>query len=152
LILIKEALANGIKVIVFDPHGTLANRLEYHPLGEANRGSGIAKKGYEGIYGKDERLKDRCDRPLSEDKNNIGNFRYGRNHTIKLCQLAGFDVHDIIVNKMYFPSFWMLNLAKKSQRKENKGAGKFHALKAHEYVLVFRKPIEKVKCEKQRSR
>jgi len=24
--------------------------------------------------------------------------------TIKLCQLAGFDVHDIIINKMYFPS------------------------------------------------
>ena len=36
LILIKEALANGIKVIVFDPHGTLANRLEYHPLLEVN--------------------------------------------------------------------------------------------------------------------
>ena len=60
--------------------------------------------------------------------------------TIKLCQLAGFDVHDIIINKMYFPSFWMLNLAKKSQRKQNKGTRKFHALKTHEYVLVFRKP------------
>ena len=155
------------------------------PLGEANRGSGIAKKGYEGIYGKDERLKDRCDRPLSEDKNNIGNFRYGRTYlgemfkvysecyrvlkpgkfmvvvvkdiqrnwktiplgadTIKLCQLAGFDVHDVIINKMYFPSFWMLNLARKSQRKENKGTRKFHALRTHEYVLVFRKPIEKAK-------
>jgi DNA modification methylase len=33
--------------------------------------------------------------------------------TIKLCQLAGFDCHDVIINKMYFPSFWMLNLAKK---------------------------------------
>jgi len=149
------------------------------PLGEANKGSGIAKKGYEGIYGKDERLKDRCDRPLSQDKNNISNFRYGRTYlgemfkvysecyrvlkpgkfmvvvvkdiqrnwktiplgadTIKLCQLASFEVHDIIINKMYFPSFWMLNLAKKSQREVNKGTKKFHVLKSHEYVLVFRK-------------
>jgi len=60
--------------------------------------------------------------------------------TIKLCQLAGFQVHDIIINKLYFPSFWMLNLAKKSQREENKGTRKFHALKTHEYILVFRKP------------
>jgi hypothetical protein len=28
LILIREALANGIKVVVFDPHGSIANRLE----------------------------------------------------------------------------------------------------------------------------
>jgi DNA modification methylase len=60
--------------------------------------------------------------------------------TIKLCQLAGFDLHDIIVNRMYFPSFWMLNLAKKSQSQRNIGTKKFHALKTHEYVLVFRKP------------
>ncbi len=150
------------------------------PLGEANRGSGIAKKGYEGKYGKDERLKDRCDRPLSQDKANIGNVQYGRTYlgemfkvysqcyqvlkpnkfmvvvvkdiqrnwktipigadTIKLCQLVGFELHDIIINKLYFPSFWMLNLAKKSQVEENKGMRKFHVLKNHEYVLVFRKP------------
>lgn len=60
--------------------------------------------------------------------------------TIKLCQLAGFDCHDIIINKMYFPSFWMLSLAKNSQREDVKGTKKFHALKSHEYVLVFRKP------------
>lgn len=60
--------------------------------------------------------------------------------TIRLCQLAGFEVHDIIVNKMYFPSFWMLDLAKKSQTEANKGTMRFHAMKTHEYVLVFRKP------------
>lgn len=60
--------------------------------------------------------------------------------TIKLCQMAGFDCHDIIINKMYFLSFWMLNLAKKAQRKEVMGTQKFHALKSHEYILVFRKP------------
>ena len=60
--------------------------------------------------------------------------------TIKLCQLAGFDCHDIIINKMYFPSFWMLSLAKKAQSKENERTHKFHALKTHEYILVFRKP------------
>jgi DNA modification methylase len=150
------------------------------PFGESNRGSGIAKRGYDGEHGKDEKLKDRCDRPLSQNKNNIGNFLYGRTYlgemlkvyrecfrvlkpgkfmvvvvkdiqrnwktiplgadTIKLCQLAGFDLHDIIINKMYFPSFWMLNLAKKSQTNRRKEPHKFHVLKTHEYVLVFRKP------------
>jgi hypothetical protein len=28
ILLIQEALANGVRVIVFDPHGTLANRLQ----------------------------------------------------------------------------------------------------------------------------
>jgi hypothetical protein len=32
LLLIQEALANGIKAIVFDPHGTLANRLRQNEL------------------------------------------------------------------------------------------------------------------------
>ena len=59
--------------------------------------------------------------------------------TIKLCQLAGFDCHDVIINKMYFPSFWMLSLAKNSQREEKVRTEKFHVLKSHEYVLVFRK-------------
>ncbi len=139
------------------------------PLGESNKGSGIAKMGYEGKYGKDEGLRDRCDRPLSEDRNNIGNMGYSRTYlgemykvysecyrvlkpgkfmvvvvkdiqrnwntiplgadTIKLCQLVGFKVHDIIINKLYNPSFWMLNLAKKSQKKFNKGTKRFHALK-----------------------
>jgi len=36
LILIREAIANGVKVIVFDPHGTLANRLKSRPLLEVN--------------------------------------------------------------------------------------------------------------------
>jgi len=61
--------------------------------------------------------------------------------TIKLCQLAGFDCHDIIINKMYFPSFWMLSLAKNSQGEELRGTQKFHVLKSHEYLLVFRKPF-----------
>lgn len=33
------------------------------PLGESNKGSGIAEKGYEGKYGRDGGLRDRCDRP-----------------------------------------------------------------------------------------
>jgi len=36
LLLIQEALENGVKVIVFDPHGTLANRLKPNPLLEVN--------------------------------------------------------------------------------------------------------------------
>jgi len=54
--------------------------------------------------------------------------------TIKLCQLAGFELFDIIINKTYFPSFWALDRAIKDQEK-----GIPHPLKIHEYVLVFRK-------------
>ena len=36
LILIQEALANGISVIVFDPHGTIAKRIGEDPLLEVN--------------------------------------------------------------------------------------------------------------------
>lgn len=36
LILMEEALENGIKVIVFDPHGTLANKLRLNPLLKVN--------------------------------------------------------------------------------------------------------------------
>jgi tRNA G10 N-methylase Trm11 len=145
------------------------------PYREANRGGGIAKRGYEGKHGRDEGLKDRCDRPLSSDKNNIGNVVYGSTYlgemfkiylecykvlkpgrfmvvvvkdirrkgctiplgadTIRLCQLAGFDCFEVIVNMMYFPSFWMLHHAIKAQK-----GGQPMALKIHEYVLVFRKP------------
>ncbi len=59
--------------------------------------------------------------------------------TIKLCQLAGFDVFDIIINKMYFPSFWQVNRAIKDQED-----GSQHPLKVHEYVLVFRKPKDTI--------
>lgn len=55
--------------------------------------------------------------------------------TIRLCQLAGFQLFDIIINKTYFPSFWVLDRAKKDQ-----ASGIMHPLRNHEYVLVFRKP------------
>jgi len=54
--------------------------------------------------------------------------------TIKLCQMVGFKVFDVIINKMYFPSFWQLSRAKKDQEK-----GVNHPLRTHEYVLVFKK-------------
>jgi DNA modification methylase len=56
--------------------------------------------------------------------------------TIKLCQLAGFSLFDIIINKTYYRSFWALNRAKKDQAKRI-----MHPLRNHEYVLVFRRPI-----------
>jgi len=49
--------------------------------------------------------------------------------TIKLCQEAGFDCHDVIINKMYFPSFWMLALAKKAQTEGLREPRKLHVLK-----------------------
>lgn len=161
---LKHGNENLFNSIVFSP-----------PYGEANKGGGIAKNGYEGRHGKDVDLKNRCDRPISGDSNNIGNFLYGKTYlsemfkiysecykvlrpgkfmvvvvkdirrkgltiplgcdTVKLCQLAGFEVFDIIVNKMYFPSFWQVNRAIKDQEE-----GKSHSLRVHEYVLVFRKP------------
>ena len=42
LILIQEALKNGIRVKVFDPHGTLVNRLKSNPLLEVNFTKGRA--------------------------------------------------------------------------------------------------------------
>jgi tRNA G10 N-methylase Trm11 len=54
--------------------------------------------------------------------------------TIKLCQSAGFQLYDIIIKRIYFPSFWTLNRAKRDLAK-----GIMHPLRNHEYVLVFRK-------------
>jgi hypothetical protein len=52
LILIQEALANGIKVIVFDPHGTLTNRLKPNDLLRIvfTRGKADITKELEEIY------------------------------------------------------------------------------------------------------
>jgi hypothetical protein len=52
LILIQEALANGIKTIVFDPHGTLANRLKPNDLLKVvfTRGKTDITKELEEIY------------------------------------------------------------------------------------------------------
>ncbi len=52
LILIREALANGVKVMVFDPHGTLANRLKKNELLEVvfTRGRKDITNNLEKIY------------------------------------------------------------------------------------------------------
>lgn len=54
--------------------------------------------------------------------------------TIKLCQLVGFQLFDIFINRTYFPSFWTLNRAKRDLAK-----GIMHPLRNHEYVLIFTK-------------
>jgi len=58
--------------------------------------------------------------------------------TIKLCQNLGFDIFDIIINKMYFPSFWIVHQVTKANEK-----GHPQTLRTHEYVLVFRKEVER---------
>ena len=52
LILIREALANGINVIIFDPHGTIANKLKHNPLLKVNftKGRVDISKDLEEIY------------------------------------------------------------------------------------------------------
>jgi len=47
------------------------------PYAEANRGGGIAKKGYKGKYGEDPNLHLRHDRPVSDNPDNIDNMTYG---------------------------------------------------------------------------
>jgi hypothetical protein len=47
------------------------------PFGEANRGGGIAVKGYEGKHGRDPELHLRHDRPLSDNPDNISNLAFG---------------------------------------------------------------------------
>ena len=147
------------------------------PFGEANRGSGIAKEGYKGKYGINKRVKERCDKPISKDKHNISNIRFGKTYlsemfkvysecfkvlkpgkfmvvvvkdlrrkrltiplgaeTIKLIQLAGFEIFDIIISKLNLPSFWVLNYAIKTQAK-----GIPLSLRNFEYVIVARKPYD----------
>jgi hypothetical protein len=57
------------------------------PFGEANRGGGIAVKGYEGKHGKDPELHLRHDRPLSDNPDNISNLAFG--DTAQLVEQQG---------------------------------------------------------------
>ena len=69
---LTRILPEHVDEIVFSP-----------PFSQANKGGGIAKKGYEGKHGKDEKLHERHERQLSEDKNNISNLPHGEiNHII----------------------------------------------------------------------
>jgi DNA modification methylase len=54
--------------------------------------------------------------------------------TIKVCQKVGFDVFDIVINKMYFPSFWIVYQVTKANEK-----GYPQTLRIHEYILIFKK-------------
>jgi len=56
---------NGVTAVITSP-----------PYAEANRGGGIAIKGYEGYYGRDKNLHLRHDRPLSDNPNNISNIPF----------------------------------------------------------------------------
>jgi len=64
-------------------HGDIDTIITSPPFAEANRGGGIAQKGYEGKYGKDEKLHLRHDRPLSNNPENISNLPYGNMDTTK---------------------------------------------------------------------
>jgi len=54
--------------------------------------------------------------------------------TIKVCERAGFRLFDILVNRLYFLSYWQILLA---LRDKDKGVP--HPLRTHEYVLIFKK-------------
>jgi len=63
-------------------HGRVDVVVTSPPFGMANRGSGIAKKGYAGRHGVDPKLHERHDRPLSDDPNNISNLPLGKVDTV----------------------------------------------------------------------
>jgi len=207
------------------PHGEIDNIIFSPPFGQVQKGGGIAQKGYDGQYGRDERLHLRHDRPLSDrndnisnlpysvsvvltsppyedsmgdkhhsprgdeivrekrhyntyteakKKDNIGNLRketylsamltvyeqcylvlkqggkmiiiikdFVRNfqvvklheHTIKLCELAGFVLKEVLLFKLPQQSFWRI-LYKKKHGSKVKNLN----LLDYEWVLVFEKP------------
>jgi DNA modification methylase len=59
------------------PFGPVDAVITSPPFGEANRGGGIAVKGYEGKHGRDPELHLRHDRPLSNNPDNISNLAFG---------------------------------------------------------------------------
>jgi len=207
------------------PHGEVDSVIFSPPFGQAQKGGGIAQKGYDGQYGRDERLHLRHDRPLSDRKDNISNLPYVVNcvitsppyeesmgdkhhsprgdeivrekrhyntyteakkkdnignlrketylsamltvyeqchlvlkqggkmivivkpfvrnfkvvklheHTIKLCELAGFVLKEVLLFKLPQQSFWRILYKKKHGSKV-----KNLDLLDYEWVLVFEKP------------
>lgn len=59
------------------PKGNIDTVITSPPFSQANRGGGIAKKGYDGKHGKDENLHLRHERQLTRNKNNISNLPHG---------------------------------------------------------------------------
>lgn len=68
---LTELLSGVVDSVIFSP-----------PYAEANRGGGIAKKGYKGKYGEDPNLHLRHDRPISDNPDNIDNVPYGNIDTV----------------------------------------------------------------------
>lgn len=67
-------------------HGLFNSIVFSPPYGEASRGGAIAKRGYEGKHGMDPGLKDRCDRPISDDPRNIGNT-HGKTYLSEMAKV-----------------------------------------------------------------
>lgn len=59
------------------PKGEIDTIITSPPFSQANRGGGIAKKGYKGKHGKDESLHLRHERQLTDNKDNISNLPHG---------------------------------------------------------------------------
>lgn len=64
------------------PHGSIDAIVMSPPFAEANRGGGIAQKGYKGKHGVDETLHLRQDKPLSDNPENISNLPLGKVDTV----------------------------------------------------------------------
>jgi len=79
----KEDMSYSLENIGNLKHSKVDAIVMSPPFSQANKGGGIAKKGYEGKHGKDEKLHKRHERQFTEDKDNISNLPHGEiNHII----------------------------------------------------------------------
>lgn len=74
----EQNYGEGVDAVVMSP-----------PFSQANKGGGIAKKGYEGKHGKDEKLHERHERQFTESKDNISNLPHGEIDSIILSPPHG---------------------------------------------------------------
>jgi hypothetical protein len=75
------------------------------PFGEANRGGGIAVKGYEGRHGKDPELHLRHDRPLSDNPDNISNLAFGDAAQLDESQVGLQQLYKKLLTKKGKPTY-----------------------------------------------
>ncbi len=90
------------------PLGSIDAIITSPPYAEANRGGGIAVKGYDGKYGKDEKLPLRHDRPLSDDPSNISNLPFGSIDAVIAGQPARRETYLEAMLKVYREMFKVL--------------------------------------------
>lgn len=105
------------------------------PFGEANRGGGIAVKGYEGKHGRDPELHLRHDRPLSDNPDNISNLTFGDTTQLSQPQEDLQQLYKKLLTKKGKPTYLSEMLKVYAQM--------FHVLRPGGVACVVVKPFVK---------